>query len=233
MIDRIFQIVSMLLNTDGRGNVSPQEKNLAINNSVNQIYESYLFEVNRLVNRANRGLSNSALENLPDRIREKILHYLIDFELVYSEDDETFAIPADLRYIDTLFYNDTEIEPCKNSKEFKAIVNYAMTSPTEQYPIYLQQNNSFKIAPNTIIENVTLNYLRKPFIAKWTYVVVSNVEIYNPSAGDFQDVDIHPSEEYNIVVKTLLQFGINLKESEVVAIASNLANAETENENNL
>lgn len=232
MIDRIKQTVDMLVNTDGRGNVSPQEFNLAVNNAVNEIYESYPFETNRLVNQSNRGLSGPAIESLKDLAREKMQHYFKNMPLSFSAPN--FTLPTDLRYIDTVFYlGNIEVDPCKNSKEFYAITNYINTRPTATMPIFLKIGSSIKVAPDTIITNIAANYMRKPLIAKWTYVVINGAEVYNPSAGDFVEIDMHPSEETNIILKVLLQFGINLKEQDVVAIASNITNTEQANENNI
>ena len=76
MLNRVHRTVKFLANADGRGNVSPSEIDLAIHNRVQEKYEELLFEVNRLVNRQNRGLINGALENTTEKVREKIQHYL-------------------------------------------------------------------------------------------------------------------------------------------------------------
>jgi uncharacterized protein YpuA (DUF1002 family) len=52
-------------------------------------------------------------------------------------------------------------------------------------------------------------------MANWTYNVVGGAELFNPSANDFQDIDLHPSEENNVIVRVLLRFGVNLKENEI------------------
>lgn len=219
-IDRVYKTVLFLANSDVRGNVTPSELRLAINDVVNEIYESYLYEVNKAVNRENRGLINGGLENIADRLREKINHFLKEANLTHS--GGFYTLPSDLRYFDSVFYNGTnEVEVCRNAKEFKLLSSNIYTNPTSTYPIYLKTENKIKILPATIITNVSIFYLRNPKIAKWTYTIVSGAELYNPSALDFQDIDLHPSEEYTVVLKTLNRFGINLKEQDIQAIAQN------------
>ncbi len=214
-IDRVYKTVLFFVNSDMRGNVKPDELRLAINNAVDEIIEEYFLEVNRAVNKENRGLVNGGLENIADRIREKISHFLKEEELVY--DNGYFLLPTDYRYLDLLEYNNSEIEPCKNAQEFKIISNVQDTRPTESYPIYLKTENRIKVAPDTIEDNVSAWYLRKHKIANWTFVMFNGNEMYNPSAPDFQDIDLHPSEESKVIIRTLQRFGVNLKEEQIVA----------------
>ena len=111
-IDRVYKTLLTLSNSDIRGNVKPTDLRLALYDTVNEIYEGYFYEVNRMLNRENRGLINGGLENLPDRIREKILHFLVeDICLVYEH--PYFILPTNLRYIDSVFYrNINEVEFC-------------------------------------------------------------------------------------------------------------------------
>lgn len=219
-VDRVYKTVLMFANSDIRGNVKPTDLRLGLYDTVNEIVEDYFYEVNRILNRENRGLINGGLENISDRIREKILYFLVeDVELNYN--DPYFELPTDLRYIDSVYYdNNNEVEFCKHNKEFKLLSNYADTLPTALSPIGLLVGNKIKIAPMTIVSGVTISYLRKPLIPNWTYTVVNGAELFNPSAPDFQDIDLHPSEENRVVLSTLKRFGVNLKETDLVQMTA-------------
>ena len=219
-IDRLYKTVLMFANSDIRGNVKPTDLRLALYDVVNEIVEEYFYEVNRMLNRENRGLINGGFENIPDRIREKILYFLKeDVALTYSA--PYFELPADLRYIDSVFYQDNnEVEFCKHNKEFKLLLNYTDTLPTNTNPIGLRIGNKIKVAPTTIVDEVTISYLRNPLIPNWTYTVVGGAELFNPSAPDFQDIDLHPSEENRVVLATLKRFGVNLKETDLTQMTA-------------
>ena len=219
-IDRLYKTVLMFANSDIRGNVKPTDLRLALYDVVNEIVEEYFYEVNRMLNRENRGLINGGFENIPDRIREKILYFLKE-DVVLNYAAPYFELPADLRYIDSVFYQENnEVEFCKHNKEFKLLLNYADTLPTNTNPIGLRIGNKIKVAPTTIVDEVTISYLRNPLIPNWTYTVVGGAELFNPSAPDFQDIDLHPSEENRVVLATLKRFGVNLKETDLTQMTA-------------
>ena len=219
-VDLVYKTVLMFANSDIRGNVKPTDLRLALYDVVNEIVEEYFYEVNRMLNRENRGLINGGFENIPDRIREKILYFLKE-DVVLNYAAPYFELPADLRYIDSVFYQDNnEVEFCKHNKEFKLLLNYADTLPTNTNPIGLRIGNKIKVAPTTIVDEVTISYLRNPLIPNWTYTVVGGAELFNPSAPDFQDIDLHPSEENRVVLATLKRFGVNLKETDLTQMTA-------------
>ena len=230
-IDRLYKTVLMFANSDIRGNVKPTDLRLALYDVVNEIVEEYFYEVNRMLNRENRGLINGGFENIPDRIREKILYFLKeDVALTYSA--PYFELPTDVRYIDSVFYQDNnEVEFCKHNREFKLLLNYTDTLPTITNPIGLRVGDKIKVAPTTIVDEVTISYLRKPLIPNWTYTVVGGSELFNPSAPDFQDIDLHPSEENRVVLATLKRFGVNLKETELTQMTAAREQIEFNQEN--
>lgn len=227
MIDRIKQTVETYLNTDGRGNFKPEDFDTVLHLCVQERYESLFFEANRMLNRQNRGLLNGGLENITEKVREKIQYYLTaDATLTYA--NNAFSLPSDLRYFDSVLYNEEIIELCKNSREFNILKSI---NPTANYPIGLKIGSSIKILPESITDNVTVTYLRTPKRAKWTYNSISDVEQFNPDANDFVDVDAHESEEFDLIINVLKGFGLNLKEQDVQAIAQSIDTANFNEEN--
>jgi hypothetical protein len=212
MIDIIFQAVKSFLNTDGRGNFSPTDFNLFLNNSIQEIYNSYINEINQQVNRENRGLINGGLENVADRIREKLLHYLKSATITATEG--VYTMPTDYRFSDTITTSTGAIlEPCKNREEFQVLTS---TVSNVEFPNYLKLGNTIITNP-TALGDLNFFYLRKPLFAKWTYVIIQGVEIFNPSATDFQDCDIHPADENELIIRVCQKFGVNLKEQDITA----------------
>lgn len=219
-VDRVYQTLLFFANSDIRGNVKPRDLRLGLYHTVGEIIESYFAELNRITNRQNRGLINSGLENIPDRIREKIQYYLVeDATLTYAA--PYFTLPANHRYSDTAEYMGADIEFAKNRKHFNIIKNDADAKPTTATPVCLRVGDKLSVAPSTIITGVKLTYLRNPLLPNWTFTMVSGAEVFNPAANDFRDIDMHPGEETNVVIKTLSSFGINLKENDVVAYTQN------------
>lgn len=217
LIDRIFKKVKTYLNTDGRGNFSPEDFNLMLHDAIQSRVEEYFPDITRSTNRQNRGLMANHLENAGERTREKMLHFLKTETLGLSS-PTTRTLPSDLRYTDEIEMSDgTSLEVCENRKEFNILKSQA----TLQYPVCYQTENEVRISPeNSGLMSIT--YLRTIKYPKWTYVEdVNGNEFFNASAVDFEDADIHPSEEDEMVRRVLMRFGVNLKEQDIAAFVVN------------
>lgn len=220
MIDRVYQTVKMLANSDVRGNMKPADFDKALYNVMTEKFEEYPFELTKYLNRQNRGLVGDGVENLPDIIREKLEHFLTSGLLTYA--NGKFTIPANFHYLDSIIYNGlSELSICKNISEFNQLRRFRHTQPSIDFPIGFKINNTIEVLPAAIIDKVTAYYLRKPLVPKWTYLVIEDVEVFNPDALDFQDIDMHASEEDDIVSRLCVKFGINLKEQDLQMAGNN------------
>ena len=224
LIDRIYQKVKSLANTDVRGNLKPAKFNLFLHDAIQSRYEDYLYEINRLETRKNKGLGSNLTENLPDKVREKVLHYLSESDI--SGTDLRYPLPDDVVYLDEV-QSSTGItfDSCRNSKEFNIIKSQA----TATYPIYNKIGQTIRTSHD--LNDLTVTYLRKPKFPKWTYQEFDGVEFFNPGSNDFEDADIHSSEENMMVIEVLKRAGLNLKEQDLQAAANNEDNTETQNNN--
>lgn len=212
LIDLVYQTVLTIANSDVRGNVKPSDARLLINTTVEEIYESYFYELNRMLNRQNKGLVGGGLSNIPDLIREKIYHYLEEKEI--NVVDGSVSLPDNLRFLEGVLHDDSEVEILKDRRGFGAVKSLASAT----YPIgYKISENTLKVFPIDL-DKVSVSYLRTPKLANWTFIVVGGAEMFNPSSPDFQELDIHPSELYNVIILTLQKVGINLKEQDLQQI---------------
>lgn len=212
MIDRVYKFIQTVSNNELNGNISPQEFKLMVNNSVNELAEESLHEMKKEMGREQRYGKTFSIENITKKLREKIMHYYQDADVVIS--GGTYTLPEDLRYIDMVECDGIDAEPAFDRSRFKAIQKFIDTAPTGSDPLYLHTGGKLEVAPDSVIE-VKVFYLRNPKQANWTYYVVKGVEIFNPDAADFQDIDIHPSEEYQLTIRLLQKLGINLKEEQL------------------
>jgi len=231
MIDRVYQTVRMLANTEIRGNMKPADFDKALYDVICEIYEEYPFELNKWTNRQSRGLVNPGDQNIVDLIQEKMDFHLKSATLAFISGK--FNLPTDLRYLGTIIYTtaNSEVSLCKNLAEFNQLKRFKHTQPSTDFPIGFRIDNKVEILPATIIGAVVANYRRNPIIPKWTYTKVGGAELFNPSAGDFKDIDLHPSEFDHIVSRLCVKFGINLKEEDLKA-AGNEDDVQTYNKEN-
>lgn len=234
MIDRIYKTVLFISNNELRGNVAPHEFDLALYSAMLEIYEEYFYELSRHQIRANRGFVGTDFANIPDYIREKIRHYL-ESETLIPDSTNTgvtiYTLPGDLRWLDTVLYEGEEITEATGPKVFALLNKPGQLCVAKESGLYLQDDSQIQVIPVSINGKIVIWYLRNPKQPKWTYTTIDGTDIHNPAASDFQDVDMHISEEDNLTRRVLLKMGINLKEQDLVAYMNQQESEEFTKEN--
>nr|WP_315173591.1 hypothetical protein [uncultured Flavobacterium sp.] len=226
LIDRIYKKVKTFINTDVRGNVTPVEFNLFLHDAIQERQNELIGLINQHQNRANRGMSGSGLESLAENYREKLQHYL-SLEFITTNTNGQITIPSQAVYIDLIENNNgVAFEQCSSYSDFRT----QKPNATSDLPLSIRFGNTIETYPKASTQNVNISFVRKPIIPNWTYEVISGNELFNPSHTNFRDADAHPSEEDTLVVKVLKRFGINLKENEITAIASQTEQINTQQE---
>lgn len=220
MLDRARKTVLAIINKENRGWMSPSQGDLFFNQAQLEIFEDYFTEYTKWVAKANLRLSNSEYSDLPKLLREKIEVFSESSELTYNGTSLLFEFPSDAYYVNEIYYDNQEIEEV-SKKKIRYLENSILTSPTEDYPAYTRYGRAVKVLPNTIVDEVYCDYLRRPLTPKWTYTMVLGNPVHNPSAVDFQDLEIHPSDEPKIIQKVLSYMGIHIREADIVKIMNN------------
>ena len=113
---------------------------------------------------------------------------------------------------DRLGVTDAPIYEEVNRQDFEYIKrNKKLIPTTGGRAIFCKQNKGLDIdlIPHPgIYGNTKCDYIKKPADPKWTYVVVNNRALYNASASDKQDFELHASEESSLTNKILELAGI-------------------------
>lgn len=233
-IDLVYRTVQTIINKDNNGYVSPTEFNLIANKVQMDIFRNYFEEHNRDENKQNKGQTSRGYSNLALYERQRINQFS-DVEIVVKDTvKQIFNLPEDLYIIED--NGVTIADPLRQTSEGNKVVNSVIeeaerdiigflnlseASPTILYPVYERYSNFIKVYPPTI-NNIQIKYLRVPKPPKWTYRVIGGKELFDPTLEDFKNFELHESELGNIIVRVLLEFGINLREAEVVQIADAL-----------
>jgi len=215
MIDTIYKVLLTILNKENQGYISPEEFNLLSINVQNEIFRSYFNDENSAKNKGNRGLTNRGYGNQAQQVRADIGKFATNDDLTATAGVVT--LPSDLYKLEDRGIS-TSTGVLIDEVERNQIVTLMRTeaAPTELYPVFeFTGNDTIKVYPITITD-VNVRYIRKPLDPKWTYTVVANKELYDPTNGSFQDFELDYSEFSNIVLKMCTYFGINLREAEVV-----------------
>ena len=222
MIDLIYQIVKTVLNKELRGNLSPDEFNKLAKQVQDSIFAGYFGDANLSMNKENKGLVNRDHANISQQIRQKINQFNSNATLAYDGGSLKFTLPSDIYFINDngLLYLTNVIEEAQ-AADF-GFLSSSLAAPSTTFPVYEEFRGEVQVYPATIVASVTCRYLRKPLDPKWTYTVSLGTEMYDNSAVDHQDFELHTSELPVIVIEMLSLFGINLRETEVAQYAEAL-----------
>ena len=97
-----------------------------------------------------------------------------------------------------------------------------LTSPSNKYPIYVQNDNTLKVYPKTISSagQVWAQYFRYPSDPKWTYItLVSGEPAFDQTQSDYKDFELPLEDEYKLITKILQYSGISIREADVYTFA--------------
>ena len=221
MIDTIYKVLLTIINKENQGYISPEEFNLIAINVQNEIFSGYFKDANEFKNLQNRGFTNRGYANLPLQNREDIGAFAATANGTVTAG--LVDLPSDMYVIeDQGVTTSAGILIDEVERNAIAIMARSEVAPTELYPVYEWFGSTLKVYPTTIT-SVNFRYIRKPLNPKWTYnlQLMDNIgkEMYDPNNASFQDFELDSSEFYNIILRMLTYFGINLREPEVVKIA--------------
>lgn len=216
MINSVRETVHDFLEKNNRGWLKPERFNNYAYLAQLEIFESYFYDYARWLVLQNKRQSGSEYANIPRNIREKLDIFQKEGTMTYSVD--RFTTPADTYRVLDIFYGGDFVDEV--SQRRLALLNKSNhTAPSTDYPVYVRLEDDYVIYPATIITAVTCSYIRTPATPKWTYNTVAGNPVFNASANDYQDFEIHPSDEYRLVVKILGYAGVSVREADIVAYA--------------
>tara|TARA_R110002096_G_scaffold33917_5_gene97382 strand:- start:7126 stop:7830 length:705 start_codon:yes stop_codon:yes gene_type:complete len=217
-IDRVYQKVLALANKEQRGYITPQEFNLFADHAQMEIFEQYFYDVEQFERR---------VDSTAELTKRKIQIFKRFSQAINHGD----TIPVEVYKIDASFFSSSgsgtvmvEELDRDDSNTFNAMVgNSPLTSPTKTRPIYMVVSNKIVFYPSEThsLGQYTINYIRKPLLPNWTYVIGANQNaLFNPdpSAG-WQDFELHASEESKLVIKILQLAGVAIKDFNLAQIA--------------
>jgi hypothetical protein len=223
MIDRIKNIVYSILNKEKVGAVKPARFIDSCIKAQNNIQSNY-FEPEKFKSRNRRAAGHSG--NSIKMLEEKLSPFLKEADLASTTG--LFTLPEDLYFIDErgVMYNDVSEVDLLNGARFRR------EAGSTTFPVGTLTEGSIKVKPTTIT-GVSIDYYRKPKDPKWTYTEEGGVAYFNPDASDFQDFELHPSEEPNLITEILLDFGIIKRELNMVQLIDNFKKTEDANDSRL
>lgn len=229
-INKVRNLVLYLLSKNNYGYISPEQFNSFCELAVAEIFETLFYLDNNSSNKKYARLTNTQYADLK-KIREEQIDmystYSTPLNFVFNSTTGlwNYTQPDLYRAVNLTLINSTtgkrvDIQEVSKGAELNKILNSNMVSPTTTYPYAVRVGNDFKVYPTNIAGFfVELLYIRKPKTPKWTYVNSNGNPVYNASATDLQDIDLHISLFSKVVSEILSYCGISLREQQVTQFA--------------
>lgn len=228
-IDRVYQKVLILANKEQRGYITPQEFNQFADQAQMDIFEQYFYDLNQFNRAGGNGEQYSDMMNI---LEEKLSIFEKYNQDLASNTSNTGKLPTECYKLGQVIYGTFDgtgvvVDQVK-VKDINRILNTPLTAPTLERPVYIRASNhaSYDIelypttfAANNRMDDVAINYVRKPLTPKWTYTIVNEQALYNSSASDHQNFELHASEEQELVYNILEMAGITINKPGLVQLA--------------
>ena len=232
MINSIRNTVLSIIDKDNSGYISPSEFNLFAKAAQLEIYQEYFDNYRKAIfAKNNRKGSVGAADEVKD-ISHK-LNVFTKKETLLAGAEYTFTLPTDMYILNTVFTTINSVDDIieeVDKTEFFYLKQANLASPSDKYRIYTRYAKEIDVFP--VPSSAVAIYYKVPTTPKWTYLTTAGGDpIYNPSASDFQDFELHPEEETQLIVKILRYAGVTIRAEDVVNVAEGQDNKEYEKEN--
>jgi len=216
-VDRIYQRVLTLANKEQRGYITPQEFNILANQAQMDIFEQYFYDLNQFKRTPGNDTVHADMVNI---LEEKISIFEVTGSLNLTNGVGALAALRNFYRLSSIRDRNIFFE-FVTKKEARLFQLSPLTMPNSERPVHTLDlaNHKVELIGRTPL-TVSVDYIRTPTLVNWTYVVVGEKALYNASANDVKDFELHPSEETELVLKILTLAGFALKDPNLLQIAA-------------
>ena len=228
-VNTVYQTVLLILNKEQRGYITPDEFNKTATQVQLQIFQKYFEDLNQ----ASRVPQNDM--DYADRvlgIDEKISLFRRTRIVATSND-----IGSDVYRLGTVTFRPETLGKVGDAvelqrvqrNEYYNITKSPLTKPTEQFPVYLFQNNEILARPTTI-NSVDIDFVIRPSDVVWGFTKDQNTQILVYNSNTSTNFQLDQTEQTEVILRILAYAGIVIRDPQIVQAASQAVQAENINE---
>lgn len=220
-IDNVYKTVLNILNKENRGYITPAEINSLANQAQNEIFEGYFSLRNYVIS------NDSDYSDIRKNVGEKIA--LFENEETISATtfinpggnaiDSYYAYPSNFFRLGTVSTNAIHASEV-SSQKILYLNRSPLTKPTVNNPVYVRHEGGVVMYPTTGITSIDINYIRKPAEVKWIGGTTAGQVVANLNDADYQNFELHASEEHELVVKILSYAGVIIRAADITQAAA-------------
>ena len=232
-VDAVYKTVLLMLNKEQRGYITPDEFNKTATQVQLEIFEQYFNELNQPLSIQQSGIDYANDLNTLDY---KISPFKSFAEASYVAENSPvpshFTLPTQDVYgnttpfyrLGTVTYTESTNKPVEvqrlQKSEFYNINRSDLTAPSENFPVYLFEDEKLFLSPDSINSNLEINYIRTPNQVQWGFDVGQSLGqyIYDPSISF--DFELDASEQTAVIIKILFYAGLIIEDPSIVQAAA-------------
>lgn len=206
----------MILNKEKAGVITPDQFNDSCIKAQNLVFAGYFdSKVVREKNREAKGMANNNVKLYEQR--------LANFYKTTPINSSTgvFTMPSDCYFIDERGVNFENSLSENIDIDILLAPLFKKTPASETFPVGAILNKTIKVKPTTITD-IEVDYYKVPSNPKWTYSISGGVPYFNIDDDLYNDFDLHSSEETNVILAILEDFGVIKRELEVSQFINNV-----------
>ena len=231
-INTVYQKVLALANKEQRGYITPQEFNLFADQAQLEIFHRYFKDLTRA--QFDQTKTDDYVDSV-DILKEKLkVHRIQSLSALTLISGGRYSVSSDVYLIDSILIGysggDSGVAQEITSRESSLFDTNKLLQSSKNRPTFYKSDDGDVVINPASPSSILTTFFKKPATPKWTYVVVNNKALYNASAGDAQNFDLHESEENNLVMRILELSGISMKDQILSDVAlRDRANTKAEN----
>jgi hypothetical protein len=226
-VNTVYQTVLYILNKEQRGYIPPAEFDSLGTQVQLEIFEKYFEDLNQQLRVPQ---TDDTYASRVENIDEKISIFKTFGNAVYDNTStpgqQYFTLPTTdvygtivsfYRLGEVIYKNTTEVQRLQRN-DFYNIQKSKLTKATEDFPVYLYENNKLFIQPATITSNIIVDYVRKPANVNWRFTV-GGLGQYIHNGETSVNFELHESEQTEVILKILQYSGIIIRDPQIVQAA--------------
>ena len=212
-VDTVYKTVLLILNQQQRGYMTPDEFNKVGTQVQLNIFERYADDLNQQY-RMPQNDTNYA--NRVKNIEDNLQFFQRTGATTYVGPHFTLT-PTDIYRLGSVIFNGTELTQYSQRSEVTQLLLSPLTKPTNDFPVYLYEQDLLYLYPTTIQTGVTISYLKKPADIKWTYNVGAFGQfVYDANGAGAQDFELNVSEQTNVITRILAYAGVIINDPTII-----------------
>jgi hypothetical protein len=233
MINSVRNTVLALLNKNNYGYLSPSDFNLFAKQAQMDIFNDYFYQITYQTNKENARLSGTGISDINKQYKETLETFIRPSDVLTYDADNKFFAPSpsttgfEFHTILNVYCYDTTTTPKTfigeaekgSPTQIVSLENSLLQKPSRVFPTYIYSGDRIYIYPKDITgaNAVECQYIRYPKDPKWTFVTLAGGSpVFDQSQSDYQDFELHPDDEVELVTKICQYAGLMIRDADVV-----------------